>query len=116
MFFHLPGCVSSFPSVNGISHHAVLHTNAGLSFLALCHLREFKKWWFCHLSLNADQLSPPQAAWPDLNLHLSSLPAAPHANFPIVGEDIMYPGPQAVKPQIEKLLILFSFIPSIQVQ
>ena len=31
LFFNLPGCISSFPSVNGTSRHAMLQTNAGLS-------------------------------------------------------------------------------------
>lgn len=31
LFFNLPGCISSFPSVKGTSRHAMLQTNAGLS-------------------------------------------------------------------------------------
>lgn len=31
LLFNILGCISSFPSVNGVSHHAMLQTNAGLS-------------------------------------------------------------------------------------
>lgn len=46
--------ISSFPSVNGISRHAMLQTNAGLSSWPFANSESSKNGDFSHLSLNAN--------------------------------------------------------------